>query len=284
MNSRNREHWVLLHRSLLFSLCLCFADLAVGQTPAISAQTTIGASGDFPAVRVAVSMVGEYRGSQERGSIILNLSITGEGLPPGARVKQVTVTKAVDNLGNVLGSSRAVGLSPFLTGSVSISPATVRKAKSLVYAEGTIELFLPSEGNGSLVRIPNVLTHAGQIKNPTFAKLSFEFQLLRDQASWDNAKNQGPDLHEGATSPDFPNGMGFLSRDPASRLASFELQAADGTVIRPIGSSTSGTNEHRLEGIRLPTPLPADTQLAFYLWVPEAIKTVPFRVEDIVLP
>ena len=53
-----------------------------------SAMSTPGASADLPALRVAVLSVNESRNNQGRGTINLNLSIAGEGLPPNAAVKQ----------------------------------------------------------------------------------------------------------------------------------------------------------------------------------------------------
>ena len=272
---------------LVVSLHLGLADCVRGQA--------LAASSDLPALRVAVASVNESRNRPGPRTINLTLSITGEGLPPNAAVvKQITVTKAVDNLGNVLSSAvlRSVSQSQMmanfanagggarpLTGQASLD-GSVRKAESLTYVEGTIELFLPSETNGSMIRIPNVLSHAGRIEHPALARHGIEFYFLPDQASYDRAKNQVGGFQAGALPPAVPNGVGFTYRDPSNHLATHQLQEANGTPIRMGGFSSSGNRGT----ILLLAPLPADAQLVFFLAIPEATKTVPFRVEEIALP
>jgi hypothetical protein len=291
--------------AFLSALGVGFVDVARGQpSPAAVSMPRAAAAGadDFPALRVAVASVNESRNNQGRGTLNLNLSILGEGLSPNALVKQVTVTKAVDNLGNVLSSSAsgansaaslailesrlALSLSSSgrggprpLTGSASLA-GSVRKAESLQYVEGTIDLFLPSEANGSIVRIPNVLSHAGRIENPTLAKHGIEFYFLPDQASYDEAEAAIAAFRTPPRVPDFPNGVGYFVRDPSGLIANQQLQQANGTVIPPRGNSRSGGTG----SIHLSAPLPADAQLVFFLMIAEGIKTVPFRVEDIALP
>jgi hypothetical protein len=256
------------------------------------APVPISARNEIPALRVAVTSVSESRNSSVgRGTVYLNLSIVGEGLPTDAVVKQIKVTKAIDDLGHVLGSSPApIGPSPVdvslpHSGGQTFLDAPVRKAKSLEYAEGTIDVFLPSETNGSIIRIKNILSHAGRLEDPALAKYDIEFYFLPDQASYDEAKKQGAaGFLARATPPNFPNGVGWSYRDPQRRLASVRLQDVRGTALRMSGKSGSAADSNRTETIRLPGALPADAQLVFFLLIPEAIKTVPFRVEDIALP
>jgi hypothetical protein len=259
---------------------------------------------DTPALRVAVTSVSESRNPKGRGTLVVNLSIAGEGLPPRAVVDQIALTKAADNLGNVLGS-RPVRANPgapsslsrlmmmanlangrngtaFLIGEVFLD-SPERKAESLKYIEGSIVLFLPSESNGSIVRIPNIVRHAGRIEAPALAKHDIEFHFFPDQANWDKAKNL-PDFGAREKPPTFPTDVGYSFRDPSGRLAYFELQDANGAVIPMNGTSWGGGDPSRTGAIHLQAPLPRDAQLVFFLTIPEAIKTVPFRVEDIALP
>jgi hypothetical protein len=280
--------------------------IKVSAAPAPDPATTF-APGDLPALRVVVTSVNESRsrsspgtGGVDRSTINLSLSVLGEGLPPTAAVKQINVTKAVDNLGNVLGSSMAgmpgsLSMSRMisnlsrgrlgapLTGETSLDGST-RKAESLQYVEGTIELFLPSEASGSIVRIPNVLSHAGRIEDPALAKQGIEYYFLPNQTSYDEAKGLAG-FQARATPPDFPNGVGYFLRDPSGRWAGQQFQEANGTALPPGGSSSSGGAGGTQTGALRPrAPLPSDVQLVIYLAIPEAIETVPFRVEDIALP
>lgn len=272
----------------------------------VSATTITAASGEIPALRVAVSSIDESRNDQGRGRINLALSIIGEGLPPLAVVKQITVTKAVDNLGNVLASNpsagggmpASLGIGRMMLnvgagqrdGRVGLTArasliASVRKAESLKYAEGTIELYLPSEASGSVIRIPNVLSHAGRIEDPALAKHGIEFYFLPNQESYDEAKKQVAGFHD--RPPIFrlrPNVVAFSYRDPLGSLAFPQLQESNGTVIPSNGFSEGRINGSTTGDIQLLAPLPADGQLVLFLAIPETFKTVPFRVEDIVLP
>jgi hypothetical protein len=280
-------------------------NLAATASASASTTTATSATNDIPALRVAVSSVNESRNSDGRGSINLNLSIVGEGLLSSAVVRQINVTRAEDNLGNILspnsgpggrgGGSGLVqsrmmttlagmrGVMGGLSGQASIS-GSVRRAESLKYVEGTIELYLPSESNGSMIRIPNALSHAGRIEDPVLAKQGVEFYFLPDQASYDDAKNQVAGFQARAEAPDFPNAVGYFVRDPSGRWASQQFQDASGALIRTNGYSSSGSGNGQTGNIRLLAPLPPDAQLVLFLIVPEAIKTVPFRVEDIALP
>jgi hypothetical protein len=305
MTASNLHRLVLL--VLVFSLCLHLANLARGQAlPAatISAPTTTGTADDFPALRIAVAAVSESRNSQGRGILTVTLSIMGEGLPPGVVVKQITVTKAVDNLGNLLGSSIAgpsaamIEHRRMLTWKMVIGPAgrgslngqifldtSLRKAESLQYVEGSIELFVPVETTRSIIHISNVLSNAGRIEDPALAGQGIEFHFLPGQASSDEAKTKVAGAQTSAQPPDFPNAVGSFLRDSSGRLATHQLQEANGIAVRPNGTLWNGWNGSQTGSVGRLVPLPADPQPAVFLAMPEAAtKTVPFRVENILLP
>ena len=121
----------------------------------------------------------------------------------------------------------------------------------------------------------NILSQAGRIEDPALA----------GQGSSDDAKTKVAGFQASAQPPDFADAVGSFLRDPSGGLASQQLLAANGIVIRPNATLWNGGNSSQTGSTGLLAPLPADPQPVVFLAMPEAItKTVPFRVENIVLP
>lgn len=303
------------------------------------APSSTAATADLPALRVAVTQVSESRnnntsgrggGGGGGGSTSLTLAITGEGLPPTATVRQVIVTKAEDNRGrsllagaggpgggggggvmpasvalsrmqSTLSSGRG-GMGP-LQGTATLATAE-RAAASITFVEGMIEIFLPSTANGSMLLIPNILSHAGRLEEPVLTKHGIEITLFIDQESSDEVTamvaattggGRGGGGVGGVSSVATFSGtaptttvippFGFYMKDPSGMFAAWRLQDSSGNVIPTGGWSRSGGSPgNSTTQIRLNNPLPKDAQLLFYLNVPEAVRAVPFRLEDIQLP
>lgn len=274
-----------------------FAQMPAPAGPAAPAAKSAAAPFEMPALRVAVTQVSENRSSSGSGNLTLNLSILGEGLPPTAVVRQVKVTKAVDDKDRPIPlTSMSSGFSPSMmmsslssgrggTGPLQVSAnllgAPLRSAESLKFVEGTIEFYLPSEANGSMLHLPNIMVHTGLVEEPTLTKHGIQLYFYKDQASYDELKTQVP---ISGNVPVFPLAVGWYLRDPSNRVASFAFLEANGAVIRQDSVSTNGSPVGRSWVVRLLAPMPNDAQLIVYLAVPEAIKTVPFRVEEIMLP
>jgi hypothetical protein len=265
------------------------------------APTTIA---DLPSLRVAVAQLSESRSSQGSGSTNLNLTIAGEGLPPGATVRQVNVTKAVDNTDKPLppgrssggrgGMSMSISMSSMMSGpggmaqpmrataNLGVAP---RSAESIKYVEGTIEVFVPAEANGSMIRIPNIKSLLGRVEDTTLAKYGIVFHFLGDKASEDEAKALMAGSGSSSRAPmDLVTGFGYYFRDPSNMLAGVQLLDGKGAPVQLSGGGGGGGSNGSLMSYSLRAPLADDTQLVIYVAVPEALKTVPFRVEDIALP
>lgn len=290
------------------------APVSISSSSLPPAPSPTAAAADLPALRVGVTQISEVRNGSGSGSTNLTLAITGEGLPPTAGVRQVNLTRAEDNLGRSLASTTSaaassIALSRFksaltsgrggigpLQGTAALGMAA-RKATSLAFIEGTIEIYLPSEANGSMLRIPNFKDHPGRFEEATLARQGIELTLFTDdsvaansaaaaarllaleRASVGLAVMPGPDPN----APAIPL-LGFSLKDPSGNFLAWQLQDGSGAIIRSFStgsSSPSGTNLVRIEW---PTPLPKDAQLVIFRLTPESIKTVPFRVEDIPLP
>jgi hypothetical protein len=264
--------------------------------PARPVGESLAPTPDLPSLRVAVSRVSESRSSQGSGNTTLELSIVGEGLPADVVVRQVSVTKAVDNLDKPLLSSRVMSMSPLsmmsrmssgiaqplrAQANLGIAP---RGADSIKFVEGTIEMFVPAESNGSVIRIGNIKNHFGRVEDPTLEKYGIVFHFLGDKASEDEARSLMSGGGGGGARIDGVTGFGYFFRDPSGKLAGVQLQDSKGAPWPSSGGGGGGGSNGSLMSISLRSPITDDTQLVIYVAVPEAIKTVPFRVEDIALP
>jgi hypothetical protein len=281
-------------------------DTPLAIRPSANAATAaLATSTDLPSLRISVSRVSESRSSQGSGSTNLELSVVGEGLSQDAVVRQVTVTKAVDNndrplLGGPGGAGgRGGAMSPMAMINRMSNPggmaqamqarATLglapRGADSIKYVEGTIEIYLPAESNGSMIRIGNIKSHLGRVEDPTLAKHGIVFHFLGDKASEDEARAlMSGSGGSSSARIDSVTGYGYYFRDPSGKLAGVQLQDGKGAPFRGGGGGGGGGPNGTLMTYSLPSPIMDDTQLVLYVAVPEAIKTVPFRVEDIALP
>ena len=289
------------------TICVGFADFLNGQNagaPANQVAIPLAPTADLPSLRVAVSRVSESRNSQgSGGSTNLELAVVGEGLSQEAMVRQVIVTKAVDNNDRPLvggpGGRGGVSMSPTAMMSRMSNPSAMaqplqaratlgiapRTADSIKYVEGTIEVFVPAESNGSIIRIANIKSHFGRVEDPTLAKHGIVFHFLGDKASEETARALMSGAVGGsATRIDSVTGYGYFFQDPSGKLAGVQLRDAQGTPFRGGGGGGGGGPNGSLMSFSLSSPILDDTQLVIYVAVPEAIKTVPFRVEDIALP
>ncbi|MEO6568782.1 MAG: hypothetical protein ABIO94_08455, partial [Opitutaceae bacterium] len=136
--------------------------------------------------------------------------------------------------------------------------------------------------NLSMILIPNAPSHAGRSEDPALAKQKLESNFISDPASYDRAKNQTAGVQPKSVQPDPTNGLGYSFRDLSGGLVSQQLQEANRTAIRTGSTSWNGGSGNQTGALQL-RPLPADSQV-FFIPSPEAIRTVPFRVENIPLP
>jgi len=267
-----------------------------------TAGVVVASTSELPSLRIAVSEISESRNSQGSSTTNLTLSIVGEGLSQDALVRQVNITKAIDSNDQPLAGGRgAVSQSPLSMinrppgGMAQPMRATVplgvvpRGTDSIKYVEGTIEVFVPAESNGSIIRIGNIKSHLGRVEDPTLAKYGIVFHFLGDQASEDEARalraQRGGGGSVSSVQIDSIHGYGLFFRDPSGKLAGVQLQDGKGVPFQPgRGGGGGGSNSGSLVAISLQSPIMDDSQLVIYVAVPESIKTVPFRVEDIPLP
>jgi hypothetical protein len=256
--------------------------------------------------------VGEVTDNRTTGSFNseckVELKFTGDAAADASSVRQVHVTRAVDELGRDLtlkedanpfgmsGSGRRTGA---LKADLKLRNPS-RNATVIKLVEGEVELFNPSPANGGILVIKDILRHPAEpVQNPTLKKYGIELMYLTKE-SYEAKKKQieqqqkdaaGGAIGEafgdlfkgmfgGMMSSDSKNNAKLYVKDPDKRVVEVEFQDAGGKALKRSSSWSSG--EMRSQDFDAPPP--ADTQLRIYLATPEATQTFPFKVENIPLP
>ena len=291
-----------LTRSLAF-----VSAVNLGLLPAVAR----GQSAGKPAVRVQAA-VGDVTDNRTTGSFFseckVEVKFTGDAAADAATVRRVRLTEAVDEVGRDLrpegGEETSSGF--FSPGHSSGALKTEVKLKNpsrnatvIKTLKGEADLFHPTEANGGILRIKNVLSHPAEpIQNPALKKYGVEIMYLTKESYEAKKKeieaqqksNAGSQL--GAAFGEIFQGMfgGMVSsskdsiqmyvKDPDKRVVDLEFQDAQGQPLKTNGRMSS-SEFHRTD---LRAPPPADTQLVIQLAVPEAVKTCSFELHDIPLP
>jgi hypothetical protein len=237
----------------------------------------------------------------------VELKFTGDAAADAGTVRQVRLAEAVDDLGRDLIPKKtdASPVQPFsfnqggdvLKYDVKLRNPS-RKASTIKTLRGEVELFNPTEANGGLLTIKEVLKHPAEPSpDPVLAKYNVQLIYLTKDAYEAKkkeleAQSNGTGQKIGEAFGDLFKGMlgGMISdsknsiqlyvHDPDNRIVS--LKFADGNG-QPLESRESwSSNDFRSTGFD--TPPPADTELIIQLATPESLKSYPFTVENIPLP
>ena len=237
----------------------------------------------------------------------VELKFTGDAAADAASVREVRVTRAVDETGRdlVLKEKDPFGNSGFGSHSGALraeiklrNPS--RNASVIKLVEGEVELFSPTESNGGILVIKDILKHPAEpIQNPVLKKFGIEIIYLTKE-SYDakkkeieaqNKSNAGGAVGEafgdlfkgmftGMMSSDSQNSLKLYIKDPDKRVIDFELQDSAGKALKTRSSwAMNGMHDQGLAA-----PAPPDAQLLIHLATPEATKSFPFKLENIPLP
>lgn len=263
---------------------------------------------DLPNLQVALQSINENRSaSPGGGSTNLSLLLSGTGLPYPSAVRQVSVTKALDEqdrtmlmttgrgsstimasaLMNSQGPPRA-GRGNQLNASASLGLAP-RSTTRFKLVEGTIDVFIPTETNGGIIRVPNIRFHNGRLEHPELSKRGAVVIYIADKDSYDEAAIVRTAVARGSGAgvtsvPDGVKSFGVFYSDSSATIAGAQLQDAQGNPLatRSTGNSYSSTWGSMSQTVD--AGIPADAQLVIFLAVPEAIKKISFRLDNIDLP
>jgi hypothetical protein len=256
--------------------------------------------------------VGDVTDNRSTGSFFseckVELKFTGDAAADAGTVRQVRVLIATDELGRDLKPDKDDGMSASSFSSSRSSGALKtevklknpsRNATVIKTLQGEVELFSPTEANGAILHVKDVLKHPAEpIQNPALAKYGIQLMYLTKEtyeakkkeleAQQSNAAGQklGEAVGEmfkgmfGNMMSDSKESIALYVKDPDKRIVGLEFQDATGKPLKSQGSwSSSDFKQTQLAG-----PPAADTQLVIQLAVPEAVKTFPFEIHDIALP
>jgi hypothetical protein len=178
-----------------------------------------------------------------------------------------------------------------------------RNATTIKILKGDVELFSPTEANGGLLTIKDVLkTPAEPIKNPALEKYGIQLMYLTKEtyeakkkeieAQKKAATDEGTqklgeafgDLFKGMfggmMNSSSKNSIQMYIKDPDKRVVGMKFVDAQGKPLKSRESWSSG----EFKNTGLDAPPPPDTQLVIQLATPESVKSFPFKVENIPLP
>jgi|GEM_PF-1192936 len=259
--------------------------------------------------------VGEVSDNRTTGSFNseckVELKFTGDAAADAGSVRQVRLTEAVDELGRDLipKTDDEVSSRSFDSGHFSGALKTEvklrnpsRNAASIKILQGQVELFNPTEANGGLLTIKDVLkTPAEPVPNPTLAKYGIQLMYLTKQTYEAKKKeieaqqkaaagNAGQKMGEafgelfkgmfGGMMSDSKNSIQLYVKDPEKRVIGLKFVDGQGKALKSRESWSS--NDFKSTGFDAPPP--PDTQLVVQLATPESVKSYPFKVENIPLP
>ena len=260
-----------------------------------------------PPIQVSVGDVTDNRTTGAFASECrVGLKFTGDAAADAQSVRRVLLTEATDSTGrNLIPRSENQDfqqLMGFGQSSVALSTEVKlrnpsRNATAIKILKGNVELFNPTEANGGLLTINNILQHPAEpVQNPVLAK--YHIQLIYLTKAAYNAKkkeiesqpNGNPQLGEafgqmfkgmsGGMMSDSKNSIQLYIQDPDKRIIDLKFVDGQGNPLKSNGSwSTDSFKSTSFES----TP-PSDTQLNIQLATPESLKTYSLQAENIALP
>jgi hypothetical protein len=236
----------------------------------------------------------------------VELKFTGDAAADAQSVRRVLLTEATDTTGRNLIPKSEDRNSPQLMGFGQSSGALStevklrnpsRNATAITILKGNVELFNPTEANGGLLTVNNILQHPAEpVQNPELAK--YHIQLIYLTKAAYNAKkkeiesqpNGNQQLGEvfgqlfkgmfGGMMSDSRNSIQLYIQDPDKRI--IDLKFVDGQG-NPLKSNQSWSTDN-FKSTDFESPPPPDTQVNIQLATPESLKTYSFQVENIALP
>lgn len=235
------------------------------------------------------------------GSMVVRIEITGLETGPGRLFKPGTITRAVDNLGNIvpIDESTYDNYSEYNLLDFRLhSPE--RNATEISVLEGTMKYFNPTTANKGLVSVgkpvdklgTNILKHSGIVivildrkKLQNLKKeneKAYKQQLDKLKKEYGPAADSITELNDVLGDPYFGNDneLFFLFYDPEARVRDIRILNAEGQSLN--NGHTVAINHisyHLSEG-----PLSNSMKIELIIESPEAVKEYPLKLEKIRLP
>jgi hypothetical protein len=260
-----------------------------------------------PPIQVNVGDVTDNRTTSAFNSECkVELRFTGDAAADAQSVRRVQLTEATDTTGRDLIPKKDDGMASHFMGFGQSSGALStevklrnpsRNATAIKILKGQVELFNPTEANGGLLTIKNVLQHPAEpVQNPALAKYHIQLMYLTKAAynakkkEIESQQNGDQQLGEafgqlfkgmfGGMVSDSKNSIQLYIKDPDKRI--IDLKFVDGQG-NPLKSNQSWSTDD-FRSTDFGSPPPPDTQLKIQLATAESLKTFSFQVENIALP
>jgi hypothetical protein len=236
----------------------------------------------------------------------VELKFTGDAAADAQSVRRVQLTEAADTTDRDLipkdngeNSPRPFGFGQSggaLSTEVKLRNPS-RNATAIKILKGNVELFNPTEANGGLLTIKDILQHPAEpVQNPVLAKYNIQLIYLTKEA-YDAKKKEIESQQSGDQKlgdafgqlfkgmfggmvSDSKNSIQLYINDPDKRI--IDLKFVDGQG-NPLKSSQSWSTDS-FKSTDFDSPPPPDTQLKIQLATPESLTTYSFQVENIALP
>ncbi|MFZ1073385.1 MAG: hypothetical protein WAO21_08100 [Verrucomicrobiia bacterium] len=260
-----------------------------------------------PPIQVSVGDVTDNRTTGAFASECkVGLKFTGDAAADAQSVRRVQLTEATDSTGRDLIPRSENQDFPQLMGFGQSSGALStevklrnpsRNATAIKVIKGQAELFNPTEANGGLLTIQNILQHPAEpVQNPVLAKYHIQLIYLT-KAAYDAKKKEIESQQNGDQKlgdafgqlfkgmfggmvSDSKNSIQLYISDPEKRI--IDLKFVDGQG-NPLKNNQSWSTDS-FKSTSFESPPPPDTQLNIQLATPESLKTYSFEVENIALP
>jgi hypothetical protein len=261
-------------------------------------------------VRVMAS-VGEVTDTRSTGSFFseckVELKFTGDAAADAQSVRKIRITEAQDELGRDLvkadQDSPSAFFDPARSGGALKAELKLRNpsrnATVIKVLKGEAEFFSPTEANGGILRISNILRHPAEpVQNPVLAKYKIELIYLTKE-SYEAKKKELEQKSGGGTGgqlgaafgelfkgmfggmiSDSKNSVQLYTHDPEKRIVGIGLQDGQGKRLPTNGSMTG----NGFRQINLKSPPPDDMQVVVFLATPESVSVYPFEIQNIPLP
>jgi hypothetical protein len=220
----------------------------------------------------------------------LNLTFFGGPIPKSAGIRRIKLLQATDESGNPIQLtpwSATHGLKPV---EYSRSPARAQttlflgaltNATTLKSLEGEVEVFNPTAENGGTLVLSNLLAFSGKpLPLPAAAAPATKIHFAGpvDFGEQEAAlRSTAGIVSQGGVITNPTNSLRFEIENSEAYFVRLEFRDPDGGAIHPVKTLRSGNiviyNFREAPG--------ADWQLVLYLATPEAMRTFPFRAENV---
>ena len=236
----------------------------------------------------------------------VELKFTGDAAADAQSVRRVQLTEATDSTGRDLIPKKDDEMESHFAGfghSSGVVSTEVklrnpsRNATAIKILKGRVELFNPTEANGGLLTIQNILGHPAEpVQNPALAKYHIQLMYLTKEAyearkkELESQQSGGQKVGEvfgqmfqgmfGGMMSNSKNSIQLYINDPDKRIVALKFVDAQG---KPLKNSQSWSTDN-FRSTSYESPPPPDTQVQIQLATPESLKTYSFEVENIALP